>query len=361
MKMTFRWYGATDPVSLENIRQIPGMSGVVTALYTIPVGEVWDSASILALKKQIADAGLEMEVIESVPVHEEIKLGSPARDRLIENYKQTICHLGQAGVKVICYNFMPVFDWVRSDLKYKNPDGSFSLAYDARTIDRIDPERETLSLPGWDESYTKNQLAELLCRYRSVNAEKLFENMVFFLTKIIPVCEQYGVRMAVHPDDPPWSLFGLPRIVTDEEHLDRLFRAVPSPCNGLTFCTGSLGANRQNDLVSMAAKYAKAGRIHFLHARNIRFGAADAPLFFAESPHPTDCGSLDMYGILKALYDNGFCGYTRPDHGRNIWGEDRRPGYGLYDRALGATYLYGMWEAIGKTEAACEKSTHERN
>ena len=349
MKMTFRWYGDNDPVTLENIRQIPEMSGVVTALYHVPVGEVWETKDILAQREKIHRAGLAMEVIESVPVHEEIKLGSPKRDALIENYKQTIRNLGAAGVKVICYNFMPVFDWVRSELHYRNADGSTSLAYDQRTIDGMDPKKRSLSLPGWDESYTKEELAALLDRYAAIDEEALFRNMVHFLREITPVCEESGIAMAVHPDDPPWSLFGLPRIIRDEEHLDRLFREVPSPANGLTFCTGSLGANPANDLVAMAKKYAEAGRIHFVHARNIRFGEGEN-LFFAESAHPTACGSLDMYGILRALSDAGFSGYVRPDHGRNIFGEDRRPGYGLYDRALGATYLLGLWEGIEKTK-----------
>ena len=349
MKMTFRWYGEKDPVTLTHIRQIPGMTGVVTALYSIPVGEVWDEETILAQKKLCNDAGLEMEVIESVPVHEEIKLGSPARDRYIENYKQTIRNLGAAGVKVICYNFMPVFDWVRSELKYETPDGSNCLAYKQATVDRLDPNKSSLSLPGWDESYTKEELSNLLARYASVDAEQLFQNMVYFLKALMPVCEECDVKMAVHPDDPPWSLFGLPRIICNEAGIDRLFAEVDSVYNGITFCTGSLGADRGNDLVKMVGKYAGMGRVHFVHARNIRFAPdEEGKLFFHESPHPTECGSLDIYGILKALYDNGFDGYIRPDHGRNIWGEDGRPGYGLYDRALGAVYLYGLWEAISK-------------
>ena len=349
MKMTFRWYGEKDPVTLTHIRQIPGMTGVVTALYSIPVGEVWDEATILAQKKLCNDAGLEMEVIESVPVHEEIKLGSPARERYIENYKETIRNLGRAGVKVICYNFMPVFDWVRSELKYETPDGSNCLAYKQATVDRLDPNKSSLSLPGWDESYTKEELSHLLARYRSVDAEQLFQNMVYFLKALMPVCEECDVKMAVHPDDPPWSLFGLPRIICNEAGIDRLFAEVDSVYNGITFCTGSLGADRGNDLVRMVGKYAKMGRVHFVHARNIRFAPdEEGKLFFHESPHPTEFGSLDIYGILKVLYDNGFDGYIRPDHGRNIWGEDGRPGYGLYDRALGAVYLYGLWEAISK-------------
>lgn len=351
MKMTFRWYGEKDPVTLDMIRQIPKMTGVVTALYSIPVGEAWDEESILAHKKAVEAKGLAMEVIESVPVHEEIKLGSPARERYIENYKTTIRNLGRAGVKVICYNFMPVFDWVRSELHYVTPDGSNCLAYKQATVDALDPNKSSLSLPGWDESYTKDELHALLERYKAIDAEKLFQNMVYFLQQIIPVCEESGVSMAVHPDDPPWSLFGLPRIICNEAGIDRLFAAVDSTYNGITFCTGSLGADRNNDLVKMAGKYAKMGRVHFVHARNIRFAdSADGKLFFHESPHPTECGSLDIYGICKALYENGFDGYIRPDHGRNIWGEDGRPGYGLYDRALGACYLNGLWEGIEKSK-----------
>ncbi len=349
MKITFRWYGPNDRITLENIKQIPGVTGVVTALYTIPAGEAWDKSSINELKERVNAAGLEMEVIESVPVHEEIKLGSEKRDAFIDNYITTIRNLATAGVKVICYNFMPVFDWVRSELKFRTADGANCLAYSQSSIDKLDPEKESLSLPGWDESYTKDELAALLERYKSIDEDKLFRNMVYFLNRIIPVCEEVGIKMAVHPDDPPWSLFGLPRIIRSEETLDKLFAAVPSVCNGLTFCTGSLGADKGNDLVKMAQKYAKDGRIHFLHARNIKFGEGDE-LFFNEAPHPTELGSLDMYGIIKALHDNGFDGYTRPDHGRNIWGEDGKPGYGLYDRALGATYLYGLWEAITKGE-----------
>ncbi len=358
MKMTFRYYGDDDPVKLGAIRQIPRMSGVVTALYSVPVGETWETPDILAAREKIHAEGLEMEVIESVPVHEEIKLGSPRRDALIENYCRTIKNLGMAGVRVVCYNFMPVFDWVRSTLRYPTGDGSYCLAYDAEVISRLDPKKQSLSLPGWDESYTREELQGLLNRYRDVDAEKLFENLVYFLTKIMPVCEEYDVSMAIHPDDPPWSLFGLPRIICDEAGIDRLLSAVPSKKNGLTFCTGSLGASRGNDLCRMAGKYAAMGRIHFVHARNIRFedhGEGADKFFFHESAHPTECGSLDIYGILRALYENGFDGYMRPDHGRHIWGEEGRPGYGLYDRALGACYLNGVWEALEKTLPRKEK------
>ena len=349
MDMTFRWYGEKDPVTLEYISQIPLMSGVVTAIYDVPVGQVWPLERIIALKQAVNAKGLKMEVIESVPVHEDIKMGAPNRDTLIENYCATIRNLGAAGIKVICYNFMPVFDWLRSDLKMKTADGATCLAYDQQTVNAMDPSKGELSLPGWDESYTKEQLQGLLEAYKAIDAEQLMQNLIYFLKKILPVCEECDVKMAIHPDDPPWSMFGLPRIITGEEGIDRMFAAVDSQYNGLTLCTGSLGCSPKNDMVKLAAKYARMGRIHFLHARNIRFtGEAK----FNESPHPTACGSLDMYGIMKALYDNGFDGYTRPDHGRNIWGEDGRPGYGLYDRALGACYINGLWEAIVKGEKA---------
>lgn len=342
MKMTFRWYGPNDSIPLSYIRQIPGMTGVVTAVYDVAPGHEWSNESIAAMRKMCADNGLEMEVIESVPVHEDIKLGRGKRDEYIEVYKTNIRRLAANGVKCICYNFMPVFDWVRTVLGHVNADGSVSLAYREEDILKLDP--ANLSLPGWDESYTKDDLRSLLDAYSTVTHEQLFENYVYFLNKLVPVLEECDVNMAVHPDDPPWDLFGLPRIVSTEADLDRLFAAVPSKRNGLTFCTGSLGAGRP-DLVRLAAKYAKEGRIYFAHLRNIKYsGERD----FAETGHLSAGGSLDMYGIVKALADNGFDGYVRPDHGRNVWGESGKPGYGLYDRAMGAAYLNGLFEAAEK-------------
>ena len=342
MKMTFRWYGPNDSIPLSYIRQIPGMTGVVTAVYDVAPGHEWSNESIAAMRKMCADNGLEMAVIESVPVHEDIKLGRGKRDEYIEAYKTNIRRLAANGVKCICYNFMPVFDWVRTVLGHVNADGSVSLAYREEDILKLDP--ANLSLPGWDESYTKDELRSLLDAYSTVTHEQLFENYVYFLNKLVPVLEECDVNMAVHPDDPPWDLFGLPRIVSTEADLDRLFAAVPSKRNGLTFCTGSLGAGRP-DLVRLAAKYAKEGRIYFAHLRNIKYsGERD----FAETGHLSADGSLDMYGIVKALADNGFDGYVRPDHGRNVWGESGKPGYGLYDRAMGAAYLNGLFEAAEK-------------
>ncbi|MBE6782894.1 MAG: mannonate dehydratase [Ruminococcaceae bacterium] len=344
MKMTFRWYGDNDPVTLDHIRQIPEMTGIVSAIYNVPAGGVWSRESIAELKKKANDKGLEFEVVESVPVPEDIKLGNEKAPQLIENYCENVRRLGEAGVKCICYNFMPVFDWLRSELEHAHTDGSNGLAYDEETVLAMNPLTSELSLPGWDESYTKEQLKDLLKQYEELGEEKLWENVKTFLEAVIPVAEEAGVKMAIHPDDPPWGIFGLPRIITNEENLDRFLKLVDSPANGLTFCTGSLGADPKNDLVKMIRKY--EGRIHFAHLRNIRH---TGPRQFMETGHPSDCGSLDMYEIVKALHDSKFDGYVRPDHGRMIWGEKGRYGYGLFDRALGATYLTGLIEAVEKS------------
>jgi len=345
MKMTFRWYGANDPVTLDKIRQIPCMSGVVSAVYDVSVGEVWLRDSINAVKSAANGAGLKFEVVESVPVHEAIKLGKPERDTLIKNYCENIRRLAAAGVKCICYNFMPVFDWLRSDLSKPLPDGSYALAYDNRTVLDMNPAVSDLSLPGWDKSYKKDELKALLDEYKNVGEEKLWENFAYFINKIIPVCEKTGVNMAIHPDDPPWGIFGLPRIITGAGSYKRMKDINTSTRNGITLCLGSLGADPNNDVAAIAAEY--ADRIHFVHARNVLLTGERC---FEEAPHPSACGSLDMYKILKTLHDAGFDGYIRPDHGRMIWGETGRPGYGLYDRALGAAYIVGLWEAIAKVE-----------
>ena len=353
MKMSFRWYGSDDKVTLENIRQIPGMEAIVTAVYDVPVGEVWSRESIAALKKQVEDAGLLFEVIESVPVHEDIKLGKPTRERYIENYCENIRRLAEAGIRCICYNFMPVFDWTRTQLDHRLPDGSTSLVYYKEQVDAVNPleSDSDLTLPGWDASYTREELKEVVAEYNAMTEEDLWENLTYFLQRTIPVAAACDVNMAIHEDDPCWSIFGLPRIITCEKNLDRFLKIVDDPHNGLTLCTGSLGCSAQNDVVHMAAKYAAMGRIHFVHARNV----AVLENGFEERAHLSKCGSLDMYAILNALYENGFNGYIRPDHGRMIWGETGRAGYGLYDRALGAAYLNGLWEAISKRNSTSER------
>jgi mannonate dehydratase len=348
MKMTFRWYGDADPVTLAYIRQIPGIYGIVSAVYDVPVGEIWPVANIQALKQKIEAHGLAFEVVESVPVHEDIKLGKPTRDALIENYCQTLCNLAQGGLKVVCYNFMPVFDWTRTTLEKELPDGSKTLAFDAAAIERIDPE-QGISLPGWDSSYRPEELKALLDEYRLVGEEKLWANLGYFLQRIIPVAQEAGIKMAIHPDDPPRPIFGLPRIVKNREDLARLLAIVDSPANGLTLCSGSLGADCNNDIVALVREFAGRGRIHFAHLRNVRVNAAGD---FFETSHRSADGSLDMAEIVRAYHDAGFEGYVRPDHGRMIWGETGKPGYGLYDRALGAVYLNGLWEGISKEAAA---------
>jgi len=341
MKLTFRWYGEKDCIPLNYIKQIQGMTGVVTAVYDVPVGEVWPEEKIARLKELTTKAGLEMEVIESVPVHEDIKLGKPNRDKLIANYAENIRRLGKYGVKCICYNFMPVFDWFRTNLYYKHEDGSTSLSYSEEDFSKLD--KHNLRLPGWDESYTPSELNGLLEEYKGMTHEKLFDNLVYFLKGIMPACDEVGINMAIHPDDPPWDIFDLPRIVGCEEDYDRMFKAVPNMHNGITFCTGSLGAGRFNDLPKMAAKY--ASRIYFAHLRQLKFTNETD---FYENGHQTSCGNVDIYSIVKALVENGSDCYLRPDHGRNIWGEDAKPGYGLYDRALGGAYLSGLFEAVEK-------------
>ena len=207
MKMTFRHYGDGDPVSLEYISQIPGMTGIVSAVYDVPPGCVWPTESIERIKAQAAAHGLAFEVVESVPVHEDIKLGKLTRDKYIEAYCENIRRLGRAGVKCICYNFMPVFDWLRSDLAHKNIDGSTSLIYRHEQVLAMDPAKGGLSLPGWDESYSAEGLAALLEEYAAIDAEALWDNLGYFIRAIMPACEEAGVNMAIHPDDPPWDIF----------------------------------------------------------------------------------------------------------------------------------------------------------
>ncbi|OXS53081.1 mannonate dehydratase [Cohnella sp. CIP 111063] len=349
MQMTFRWYGDDDPVKLWQIRQIPGVTGIVSAVYDVPVGEEWPLERILELKRKVEAAGLQLSLIESVPVHEHIKLGLPDRDRLIDNYGRTLRNLGKAGVPVVCYNFMPVFDWTRSQLDYELEDGSTALIYEEEVVQRMNPLTGELQLPGWDSSYRKEDLQRLFEQYASVDEEKLWDNLSYFVKAIMPIAEEAGVRMAIHPDDPPWPIFGLPRIITNEAALERFLRLYDSPVNGLCLCSGSLGANPANDFPAMVRRFGKENRVNFMHARNVKITGERS---FQESAHLSSAGSLDMAEIIRALRDIDYAGPIRSDHGRMIWGETGKPGYGLYDRALGAVYLNGMWEATGKERAA---------
>ena len=354
MQMTMRWFGDKfDSVKLWQIRQVPGVTGVITTLYDIPAGDVWPLEKIQALKKEVEDAGLNIAGIESVNIHDDIKIGLPSRDKYIENYTITLENLAKCDIKLVCYNFMPVFDWTRTDLAKARPDGATVLAYDQKVVDTIDPQKffdqtndssNGFVMPGW-EPERLSRVKELFEAYKDVTEEKLFDNLVYFLKAIQPVCEKYGIKMAIHPDDPAWPVFGLPRIITSKEKILKVMKAVDSPFNGLTFCAGSFGTNPKNDLPGIIR--ALPGRVHFAHVRNLHHFA---PGLFEEAAHLSSDGSFDMYEIVRALYETGFDGPIRPDHGRAIWGEVSMPGYGLYDRALGAEYILGLWEAVEKSE-----------
>ena len=353
MQMTLRWYGSKyDTVTLKQIRQIPGVTGVISTLYGTAPGEVWEMDDILALKTEIEAAGLQLAGIESVNIHDAIKIGSPDREQYIENYITTLERLGQAGIHMVCYNFMPVFDWTRTELARMRPDGSTVLAYKQAAVDAIDPAKmfESIAgdmngtvMPGWEPERMAH-VKELFEMYKDVDDEKLFANLKYFLERIMPTCDKYNINMAIHPDDPAWSVFGLPRIIINKQNILRMMKMVDNPHNGVTFCSGSYGTNLENDLPDMIRSL--KGRIHFAHVRNLKF---NSPTDFEEAAHLSSDGTFDMYEIMLALYDIGFDGPIRPDHGRMIWDEVAMPGYGLYDRALGATYLNGLWEAIEKS------------
>ena len=347
MIMTLRWFGKNfDSVTLKQIRQIPGVKGVITTLYDSKVGDAWKEEDVKALKKEVEDSGLKIYGIESVNIHDDIKIGLPSRDKYIENYIKTLEVLGKEGINLVCYNFMPVFDWTRSDLAKVRPDGSTVLSYDQDIIDKIDPQKmfeqidsssNGFVLPGW-EPERLSRLKELFEMYKGIDDEKLFENLKYFLTAIMPTCEKYNIKMAIHPDDPAWPVFGLSRIIVNKENILRMVNSVNSPCNGI-----SLGSNPKNDIPDIVRSL--KGKIFFAHVRNLEH---TAPGKFQEAAHLSSDGSMDMFAIMKAFYDIGFEGPFRPDHGRAIWDEVSMPGYGLYDRALGAVYLQGLWEAIEK-------------
>ena len=356
MEMTLRWYGSKfDTVTLKQIRQIPGVRGVITTLYDTQPGEVWTREAIRALKEEVEAAGLHIAGIESVNVHDAIKTGAPDRDYYIDNYIQCLENLGQEGIKLVCYNFMPVFDWTRTELARELEDGSTALAYTQDAVDALDPEKmfESIAgdmngtvMPGW-EPERMARVKELFELYKDIDDEKLFQNLIYFLERIMPVCDKYDINMAIHPDDPAWSVFGLPRIIINKENILRMVNTVDNVHNGVTFCAGSYGTSLKNDLPDMIRSL--KGRIHFAHVRNLKF---ITPTNFQEAPHLSSEGTFDMHAIMRALYDIGFNGPIRPDHGRMIWDEVAMPGYGLYDRALGACYLQGLWEAIEKEDRA---------
>ncbi|MGM0829153.1 MAG: mannonate dehydratase [Bacillota bacterium] len=349
MKMTFRWYGeGNDSISLQQIKQIPGVEGIVWALHDVPAGEEWPLDKIEEVKNQAEQFGLNIDVVESVNVHEDIKLGLPSRDQYIENYKRTIEKLAAAGVKVICYNFMPVFDWTRTELFKEMEDGSTALFFEKAKVEDMDPfelvdkisSNSAFTMPGW-EPERLSKLKELFEAYKQVTEEDLFNHLEYFLKEIIPVAEENNIKMGIHPDDPPFSIFGLPRIITNKQNIKRVLSLVDSPSNGVTLCSGSLGANPDNDVADMVREF--SDRIPFAHIRNVKVYENGN---FIETSHRSKDGSVDILEIMIAYHEKGFTGYARPDHGRHIWGEECRPGYGLYDRGLGIMYLWGIWDSL---------------
>jgi mannonate dehydratase len=344
MRLAMRWFGEADSIPLQYVAQVPCIHGIVGTLEDMPVGDVWPLERLQAFKSLVESEGLTLDVIESIPVPEAIKLGLTERDSLIEAYCQSIRHMGQAGIRVLCYNFMPVFDWMRTEMAHVLEHGATATGYTHQAMLDFDLSKGIEARTAWAKGFTGEEIAEIFRQYEAVDEEKLFENLAYFLERVVPVAEEAGVYLAIHPDDPPWPIFGLPRIIGNSEQIQRVLDIVDSPHNGLTFCSGSLGTRADNDLPQMVQRF--GSRINFVHLRNVkRTGERD----FYEVAHPSEFGDVDMAALVQALIDIGYDGPARSDHGREIWGEViPRTGYGLYDRALGSMYLYGLWQGLQK-------------
>lgn len=386
MELTWRWFGPADPVQLTDIKQT-GATGVVTALHEAPNGEAWTVEAISERKRIIEEAGLTWSVVESIPVHEDIKRAQPLRDTWIAAYQQTLRNLAACGIDIVCYNFMPVLDWTRTDLAYPLPSGGWALRFDQDAFaafdlcvlrrvgseadytpeeiaraqayaDALTPEgRDRLvdtiiaGLPGSEEGYTLESFRAMLDSYAGLDADTLRENLAYFLRAIIPVAEEAGIRMAIHPDDPPRPILGLPRVVSTQADAQWLLDAAPSVANGLTFCTGSYGVRVDNDLVAMARHFAP--KIYFAHLRSTQREAN--PLSFHEAEHLG--GDVDMVGVIAELVreerrreaEGGPRLPLRPDHGHQLLDDQRRranPGYSLIGRLKGLAELRGIELAV---------------
>jgi mannonate dehydratase len=358
--LSFRWYGPDDPVRLADIRQIPRMAGIVTSLGHLPPGAVWTADAVRSVRHDVEAHGLRVSCIESIPVTERVKLGAPGWDADAEAWCASLEAVaeGLAGgpPPVVCYNFMPVFDWTRTRLQHPLGDGSAALAFRAADLPDVQRRLAAGGLPGWMDTHGPDALARLRAAYAEQDEARLWDNLAQFLAVVVPVAERLGVRLAIHPDDPPWPVFDLPRIITSGDALARVCGLVESPANGVTLCTGSLGADPEQaaGLPDLARRLGP--RVHFAHLRNVGPLDGGDPRDFTETAHPD--GRVDLPAVVEALVETGFAGPLRPDHGRAIWGEATgpapgepgapRPGYGLYDRALGATYLAGLWDATAR-------------